>query len=397
MEFTGERYLASLASAQISYEHWHRYMFASYFTKNCNVLDIACGEGYGSAYLSKNAKEVIGVDISPETVEWAKKTYINHNLKFITGSCEMIPVDGKNIFDVIVSFETIEHIGEIQQFHFLEEVKRLLKPNGLFIVSTPNKAVYSDLNSYTNAFHIKEFYKEQFDKFLSRFFKSIALGGQKIYTSSWIWPFIDSNLPFVNKHLDYIDGKFIPVEGEKTDLYDIAICTDENILEFPFSCLTDLSQQIEKETYGNLINIINTKDAEKDLLIKLKEGNDVRINESIISDKEKELLIYENGRQIDTLNKSNQELGNQIIQKNKQLEKLIHIIEIQNFQIANLNIQLKEHSVSTNEHLQEVQNYKHLNTLINNSYSWKITQPLRSVHHQIRKVLYLIFPFIKNR
>ena len=113
MEFTGERYLASLASAQISYEHWHRYMFASYFTKNCNVLDIACGEGYGSAYLSKNAKEVIGVDISPETVEWAKKTYINHNLKFITGSCEMIPVDGKNIFDVIVSFETIEHIGEI--------------------------------------------------------------------------------------------------------------------------------------------------------------------------------------------------------------------------------------------------------------------------------------------
>ena len=158
-----------------------------------------------------------------------------------------------------------------------------------------------------------------------------------------------------------------------------------------------VSRQIEKETYGNLINIINTKDAEKDLLIKLKEGNDVRINESIISDKEKELLIYENGRQIDTLNKSNQELGNQIIQKNKQLEKLIHIIEIQNFQIANLNIQLKEHSVSTNEHLQEVQNYKHLNTLINNSYSWKITQPLRSVHHQIRKVLYLIFPFIKNR
>ncbi len=64
MEFTGERYVSNLKSAPISLEHWHRYLFASIFTEDKNVLDIACGEGYGSFLISKNAKFIVELEIT---------------------------------------------------------------------------------------------------------------------------------------------------------------------------------------------------------------------------------------------------------------------------------------------------------------------------------------------
>ena len=48
MKYTGERYISNMNSAQISYEHWHRYFYATQFIKGKDVLDIACGEGYGA-------------------------------------------------------------------------------------------------------------------------------------------------------------------------------------------------------------------------------------------------------------------------------------------------------------------------------------------------------------
>ena len=204
MEFTGERYISKLTNSQISYEHWHRYMFASAFVENKSVLDIASGEGYGSSFLANKAQKVVGVDISAETVAWAKKTYPLKNLKFLEGSCEKIPLSGKNVFDVIVSFETIEHIGGTEQVLFLKEIKRLLKPDGILIISTPNKSLYSDRDNYKNEFHIKEFYRGEYEKFLSQYFNHVAMGGQKIYTSSWIWPLKNSKLPFLDSNINFI-------------------------------------------------------------------------------------------------------------------------------------------------------------------------------------------------
>ncbi len=144
MKFTGERYLPETVSPEISYEHWHRYLFANQYIKGKVILDIACGEGYGSNFLSETAKKVLGVDISEESIIHASSKYLKDNLEFRQGSASSVPIKGKSIFDVIISFETIEHISEVDQGLFLNEVKRLLKPQGIFLVSTPNKFLYSD-------------------------------------------------------------------------------------------------------------------------------------------------------------------------------------------------------------------------------------------------------------
>ena len=187
MKFTGERFIPELDLSQISYEHWHRYLYATQFVKDKVVLDIACGEGYGSFLLSESTKKVFGVDIDPATINHASSRYIKDNLEFKVGSTGKIPIKGEKIFDVIVSFETIEHVAEKEQKQFLAEVKRLLKSDGLFIVSTPNKLLYTDVPEYKNEFHIKEFYIDEFKSFLESTFKNVNILGQKIYPVSYIW------------------------------------------------------------------------------------------------------------------------------------------------------------------------------------------------------------------
>ena len=100
---TGERYLPEIDGAVISYEHWHRYLVATQFVTGKTVLDIAAGEGYGSALaLPGTAAAVVGVDLDPEAVAHARVKYPQHNLTFQCGPAEVIPIPGCHIFDVIV-------------------------------------------------------------------------------------------------------------------------------------------------------------------------------------------------------------------------------------------------------------------------------------------------------
>ena len=118
--------------------------------------DAACGEGYGSSLLAEEAEEVTGLDIDKEAVENANHKYGNKKLSYLKGSIEELPFEDHTL-DVVVSFETIEHVGEEIQKKFLEEICRVLKPEGTLIMSTPNKAVYTDLVEGENPFHVKEF------------------------------------------------------------------------------------------------------------------------------------------------------------------------------------------------------------------------------------------------
>ncbi|HET9822088.1 MAG TPA: class I SAM-dependent methyltransferase [Burkholderiaceae bacterium] len=170
LPFTGERFVPGHPNAQgeMWYEHWHRYHFVLPWVSGASVLDVACGEGYGSALLAGGALRVTGLDVSAEAVAHARSAYRDRaNLEFAEGSCTRMPfADGQ--FDIAVSFETLEHIGE--QEAFADELKRVLKPDGLLVISTPNKAEYSDKRGFANEFHVKELYREQFDGLLaSRF------------------------------------------------------------------------------------------------------------------------------------------------------------------------------------------------------------------------------------
>jgi ubiquinone/menaquinone biosynthesis C-methylase UbiE len=93
MDFTGERYLSDMDQPEISYEHWHRYLYATQFVKDKVVLDIACGEGYGAFTLAKHANKVIGVDIAQEAISYAASKYFCENLELRLGSATAIPVE----------------------------------------------------------------------------------------------------------------------------------------------------------------------------------------------------------------------------------------------------------------------------------------------------------------
>lgn len=242
--FDGERYVPEFTTASISYEHWHRYLFASEFVHSKAVLDIACGEGYGTFYLSTSAEKVLGVDISAETIHQASSKYIKSNLEFIHGSATKIPVDGEHVFDVITSFETIEHLSVDEQEEFLKEVKRLLKPGGLFIISTPNKLVYSDIPVYKNEFHQKEFYIDEFEQFLNKSFKKVALLGENTYPISYVWPFSSSSTRLTEHRIKLSQNGFYSSSEAKQVLFVIAVCSDADLPDIGSFVQLDLSQQM---------------------------------------------------------------------------------------------------------------------------------------------------------
>lgn len=184
MDFTGERYVPT-EGGEIRHEHFHRYAWVAPLVAGKAVLDVASGAGYGSAMLARTAASVVGVDISPEAVEHAKATYPQPNLSFMEGSASELPLADAS-FDVVVSFETIEHL--LAQEQMLAEIKRVLRPNGVLVISSPNKEVYSELSGLHNEFHVKELQWNELDVLLRRQFAHIEYFGHRLAVGSAIVP-----------------------------------------------------------------------------------------------------------------------------------------------------------------------------------------------------------------
>ena len=245
LESTGERYLPWLEEASIGYEHLHRYAYATQFVQNKRVLDLACGEGYGSYLLAKTAKSVAGIDIDNNSIKHARNKYIKQNLEFRVGSITEIPIDGERLFDVAVCFEALEHIEDHQKL--LSEVKRLLTPEGVFIVSTPNKTVYSDEPQFNNPFHVHELYFDEFRELLEKYFKNVKFLGQRIYCNSNIWPvFAGEDTKVVEYVVDKNPEEFVFAGNDKKiPRYFIAIASDAaRDIEDRSSALVDVSNAL---------------------------------------------------------------------------------------------------------------------------------------------------------
>ncbi len=184
MPFTGERYVPEVRG-QIYYEHVHRYALAFDLARDLDVLDIASGEGYGAAYLAGSARSVVGVDIDPESIRHAASRYTGMNLSFVAGSATALPLPDASI-DLVVSFETLEHLEEHEQF--MREVVRVLRPGGRLMISSPNKLVYSDEGNFHNPFHARELYFDEFRDLLQYWFPHCRLYGQRVIAASAIHP-----------------------------------------------------------------------------------------------------------------------------------------------------------------------------------------------------------------
>lgn len=150
-------------------EHLLRYEFAKRFIAKKIVADIACGSGYGSQILARaGAEKVLAVDASSEAIDEAKKKYDQTNIVWQVGNAENLEIGAREV-DVLISFETIEHLQHPEKF--VQQAARILKSDGLVIISTPNKAVYHEANPY----HIKEFTRLEFEEILGQHFQNVKI------------------------------------------------------------------------------------------------------------------------------------------------------------------------------------------------------------------------------
>lgn len=145
------------------------YVFAERLVQNKVVLDAATGKGYGAYHLAKvgKARKVVGVDLDESALSYAQAVHRVVNLRFERGDVTSMRF-GPASFDVVVSFETLEHICPARTRQFIGEVVRVLKPGGVFVISTPNRPVYSGI-SHTHG-HINEMDYAELRDLLSAYF-----------------------------------------------------------------------------------------------------------------------------------------------------------------------------------------------------------------------------------
>ena len=185
MKYTGERIIPKEnfcgPETNIYKEHVARYSFSSKYTNGKKVLDIACGVGYGCKILSKKgAKNVIGCDISMESINYAKEHYSGEGIKFQVKDIKKLDFLDEE-FDCIVSFETLEHVKD--QEVAITELKRVLKKGGILIISTPNLESRTSGEENANRFHEKELTVEEFNEILGKFFPKFELFSQRLITN----------------------------------------------------------------------------------------------------------------------------------------------------------------------------------------------------------------------
>lgn len=324
MEFTGERYVPGACEAQISVEHWHRYLYAAQFVAGKTVLDVACGEGYGSYLLADRAERVVGVDIDAATIRYNAGTYTRSNLRFVTGAAQELPAEWDHTFDVVVSFETIEHLEQEAQLAFLDGIKRVLKPGGLLLISSPNKLTYSDLPAYTNSFHLHELYINEFRDLLGGRFQHVALLGQKMYPVSYLWSLDGAPSTYTEYGIAPTDRGFRPMSDPKTFVYAVAVCSDQALPEPSSSLLLDLEERYVKERDERALAVIQERDAnlatlqenfaarEREL-IQEREANVTSLRESFAATERE--LIEERSR-------LSQELSARLVERETAIEQL---------------------------------------------------------------------------
>jgi SAM-dependent methyltransferase len=178
LAYDGERMVPEAADHLTFWEHIYRYKFACKFARYQRVLDVACGEGYGAAALAiAGARSVVGVDVSEEACHHAREKY---GLDARQGDATRLPLPDASV-DLVVSFETIEHIHEPEAF--VAECRRILVAGGRLLISTPNRPVYSP-GGLHNPFHVHEMDELGFSALIGANFRRIRLYTQGIESAS---------------------------------------------------------------------------------------------------------------------------------------------------------------------------------------------------------------------
>ena len=333
MRFTGERYIPEASdgfpfSEEMTIEHYLRYFLARKFVHGKDVLDIACGAGYGSAILASSAKSVIGVDISDDAVDHASEIYQLDNLTFRQGDAADIPLPDSSI-DIVVSFETIEHHARHEKM--MREVVRVLRPTGQLLLSSPDKSTNGDrLPPNSNPYHVKELYREELEDLIAKHFEFYEICEQKTLFCSI-------------------------VRGTKND-GQLVSWREQDISLEQFSSGYD---GIKEPKYF-IVLASNAKNSLAPIPNALLESSPLH----------SELVKLEQSKSIDKIQTLENDLQN--------LKKIHHEMTLQNEQAL-------QHATDT------ILQYEATLSGLVNSRSWKITAPLRAGANFVRKVRNKIF------
>jgi SAM-dependent methyltransferase len=376
LEWTGERFLPWLEQSLIAYEHLHRYAYATMFVKGKRVLDLASGEGYGSKMMSDTAASVIGVEIDDKTVEHAQSKYRSKNLHFLKGSISAIPITDDHSFDVIVCFEAIEHIEDHDQL--LKEVKRLLKADGIFLVSTPNKLTYHDEAHDENPFHMKELYFDDFKKLLTAHFRSVSFLGQQVHPSSNIWPLSSVNTTGIQEVVIERVGsefQFIPSD-KRSSLYFIALATDTPPIVHTGSVLIDSSDELFNDNRKAI-------EARDQTIASLEKGE--KWHEEQIANQAKTIASLEEavdwrGTQIDELNKGLEWIQKQLADNEGALEWRARQVESLEREKADLMAAFQSAQRQLNVASEKLE-------AIYASSGWKFILRIRHLRDRLRRIM----------
>jgi SAM-dependent methyltransferase len=264
LEWTGER-LTTASPEQVEIEHLHRYFLVRVLCRGLDVLDVAAGEGYGSALLAQTARSVTGVEVSAEAVAHAVDAYRRPNLRFLQGDARRLPLDDASV-DVVVSFETIEHFYEHDQF--LGEVRRVLRPGGRFISSSPERDVYSPSGSSANPYHVRELSRAEFKALLCNSFAYVHLLGQRPMLGSALVSDGDTpgrSLTFEKRGPRHFEA----VVGLPRPVYFVAVASDRPVDSIPDSLY------IETAEIGAALNAAGVAEASSAENQKLRERIEV--------------------------------------------------------------------------------------------------------------------------
>ncbi|HEX6492297.1 MAG TPA: methyltransferase domain-containing protein, partial [Candidatus Dormibacteraeota bacterium] len=150
--------------------------FSAPVVRGRRVVDVGSGEGYGAALLAAVAAEVVGIELDPRSVEHARLNHRRSNLEFVQGSVLDRAAYGERRFDVAVCFEVLEHLEE--QDVLLGNIADALTDDGLLLISTPDREVYSAPGAPPNPYHVRELNPAEFDALLHAHFPHVAVWGQ---------------------------------------------------------------------------------------------------------------------------------------------------------------------------------------------------------------------------
>ncbi|MEI6793389.1 MAG: class I SAM-dependent methyltransferase [Actinomycetes bacterium] len=209
------------ADQTVAAEHWARYMLTAQLARGKRVLDAGCGVGYGSALLARSgAAEVTGVDRSSTAIA-AASVGAPENANFILGDVTKLPVDDASI-DLVVCFEVVEHIAE--QGQLLDELRRVMAPGALLIISSPNRDVYLAGNPH----HVRELTPSELSELLEPRFAHFEMMHQHPWAASAILSDADFTSGQLDLPLSATSVKLAPASpGEET--FTIAIASDSEL------------------------------------------------------------------------------------------------------------------------------------------------------------------------